>query len=131
MANFATEVAQIGSKWPIFFSNFNVSQVSPQKAAHIDLKWPISPNSQLFQSFPIQISSFLAKSQIGGGGTLAKFSQICNFLNCFQPQWLKMTHDGQFCHQSGSNWLKIANFGQFSTFPRFSPKKRLRLTWNG
>ena len=34
-----------------------------------------------------------------------------------------MTHNGQFCHQSGSDWLKMAHFGQFSTFPRFFPKK--------
>ena len=83
-------------------------------------------------NFPIffhQIGSILAKSQNFGGGTLAKFSQICNFFNCLQPQWLKMTHNGQFCHRSGLDWLKMANLCQFSTFPRFSPKKQLRLTW--
>ena len=42
-----------------------------------------------------------------------------------------MTYNGQFCHQSGSDWLKMDNFGHFSTFPRFSPKKQLRLTQNG
>ena len=42
-----------------------------------------------------------------------------------------MTYNGQFCHQSGSDWLKMDNFGHFSTFLRFSPKKQLRLTQNG
>ena len=42
-----------------------------------------------------------------------------------------MTHNGQFCHQNGPDWLKMANFGQFSTFPIFSHKKWLRLTQNG
>ena len=54
MANFATKVAQIGSKWPIF----NFTQVFPQKAAQIDSKWPISPDSQLFQSFPTKAAHF-------------------------------------------------------------------------
>ena len=48
MPNFASEVAQIGSKWPIWV-NF---QVFPQKVAQIFTEWPILPNSQLFISFP-------------------------------------------------------------------------------
>ena len=33
-----------------------------------------------------------------GGCSLAYFLKICNFLNRFQPKWLKMTHNGQFCN---------------------------------
>ena len=44
MANFATEVACIGSKWPIF----NYSHLFPQKVAQIDSEWPISPDLQLY-----------------------------------------------------------------------------------
>ena len=55
-----------------FWSMFNFSQVSPQKAAQIDLKWPISPDSQLFQSFPTKAAHFWQNLKIFhflGGGT--------------------------------------------------------------
>ena len=42
-----------------------------------------------------------------------------------------MTHNGEFCQKSGLDWLQMANFGHFACFPIFSPKMRLRLTWNG
>ena len=41
-------LAQNGQFWSIF----NFSQVFPQKAAQIDSKWPISPDSQLSNFFP-------------------------------------------------------------------------------
>ena len=41
-----------------FWSFFNFPQVFPQKAAQIDSKWPISPDSQLFQSFPTKAAHF-------------------------------------------------------------------------
>ena len=74
-----------------------------------------------------QISKFFIFG--GEGGTLAKFSQICNFLNHFQlendpqrpilpPKWLRLAQNGQF-------W-SIFNFSQVSP-----PKKQLRLTQNG
>ena len=81
-----------------------------------------------------QSGSFFAKSQnfsfsLQEGGVHQQ-----NFLR-FATFWIvsncKMTHNGQFCHQSGSDWLEMANFGQLSTFPRFSLKKQIRLTQNG
>ena len=42
-----------------------------------------------------------------------------------------MTHCGEFCQQSGLDWLKMANFSHFAGFSILSPKMRLRLTWNG
>ena len=89
-----------------------------------------------FTTFPIfshQSSSFFAKFQnvhLQGVYT-GQFSQICNFSNHFQPKQLKMTHNGQFCHQSGLDCVEMTNFGQFSTIHIFSHKKWLRLTQNG
>ena len=125
-------MAQNDPQWPIlpakwlrlaqngqFWSIFSFSNLFPQKAAQIDLEWPILPDSQLFQSFPTKAAHFSPnfKIFIFGGVYISQFSEICNFLNCFQIKWLKMTHNRQFCHQSGLDWLKMANFGQFSTFP--------------
>ena len=42
-----------------------------------------------------------------------------------------MTHNDEFCQKSNLDWLKMANFGHFAGFPIFSPKMRLRVTWNG
>ena len=42
-----------------------------------------------------------------------------------------MTHNGKFGQKSGLDWVKTANFGHFAGFSIFSPKVRLRLTWNG
>ena len=36
----------------------------------------------------------------------------------------------QILQKSGLDWLKMANFGHFAGFSIFSPKMRLRLTWN-
>ena len=47
-------LAQNGQFWSIC----NVSQVFPQKAVPIDSKWPISPDSQHFQSFPTKAAHF-------------------------------------------------------------------------
>ena len=65
------------------------------------------------------------------GGTLANFLSFSTFSNCFTLKWLKMTHNGEFCQKSGLDWLKTTNFGHFACFSIFSPKMRLRLTWNG
>ena len=102
----------------------------PQNEAQIDSEWPISPNSQLFHLLPQKHLIFgeISKIFIPGGGTLAYF---LSFSNCFTPKWLKMTHNGKFSQKSGLDWLKTANFGHFACFSIFSPKMRLRLTWNG
>ena len=49
----------------------------------------------------------------------------------FTLKWVKVTHNGKFCQKSGLDWLQMANFGHFAGFSIFSPKIRLRLTWNG
>ena len=36
-----------------------------------------------------------------------------------------------FAKKSGLDWLQMANFGHFAGLSIFSPKMRLRLTWNG
>ena len=75
-----------------------------------------------------EISKF---SFLGGGSTSTDFLSFSTFSNCFTPKWLKMTHNGEFCQKSGLDWLQMTNFGHFACFPIFSPKMRLRLTWNG
>ena len=128
--SFPTGEAQNDPQWPIlppkwlrlaqngqFWSFFNFSQVFPKKVAHIDSEWPISSNSQLFQYFPTKSAHFWPNLKFWGG-TLAKFFQICNFFNCFQPQWLKMTPNGQFCDHIGSNWPILVNFQLFPGFPQ-------------
>ena len=51
MANFATKVAQIGSKWPILV-NFQLFPGFPPKAAQIDLEWLISLIHNFSNLFP-------------------------------------------------------------------------------
>ena len=124
---FATKVAQNDPQWPIWplkwlrlarncqlWSIFNFSHLFPQKAAQMDSEWPISPSLHLLQSFPTKAAHFwpnFKKFLSAGGGTSANFLRFWNFSNCLQLKWLKMTHNGQYCHQSGLDWLKIANFG--------------------
>ena len=108
---FPTAVAQNDPQWPIlplkwlglaqngqFWSIFNFCQVFPPKTWLI-LTWngQFHPIHNFSNLFPPNWLIFGQMSKLWGG-TLAKFSQICSFLNCFQLQWLKMTHNGQFCH---------------------------------
>ena len=69
-------LAQSGQFWSIL----NFSQVFPQKAAQIDSKWPISPDSQLFQSFPTKAAHFWQNLNIFHlGGYIELWScQICH-----------------------------------------------------
>ena len=76
----------------------------------------------------------LEKSQIFSfwrGGSSVNFLSFSTFSNSFTLKWLKMTYNGEFCQNSGLDWLKMANFGHFAGFSIFSPKMRLRLTQNG
>ena len=59
------------------------------------------------------------------------FLSFSTFSNHFTLKWVKVTRNGKFCQKSGLDWLQTANFGHFSGFSIFSPKMRLRLTWNG
>ena len=103
----ATEVAQIGSKWPILVT-FNF----PTKSGSDGLGMANSADYCLFQSFPPKwlISGQISNIFFPGGvhqpifSDFATFQIVCN-------KWLKMTHNGQYCHRSGSDWLKMANFG--------------------
>ena len=70
----------------------------------------------------------ISKIFISGGGTSANFLSFPTFSNRFTPMWLEMTHNGKFGQKSGLDWVKMAIFAYFSIF---SPKMRLRLTWNG
>ena len=112
------------SHFCIFFYLF------PQNEAEIDSEWSISPDSQLFPSFvtlfttfPIfchQSISFLEKSQklsYLGRGTLANFLSFPTFSNHFTPMQLEITHNGKFGHKSGLDWVKMAIFAYFLSFP--------------
>ena len=123
-------MAQNGQFWSFcrFFYLF------PPNEAQIDSEWPISPNSQLFPSFATKASHFwrnLKNFCSWGEGTSGNSLSFSTFSNRFTPKPLKMTHNGKFCQESGLDWLKMAIFGPFACFPIFSPKMRLRLTWNG
>ena len=66
-----------------------------------------------------------------GEGILANFFGFATFLNCFTLEWFKMTLNGKFCQKNDLDWLQKANFHHFTGLSIFSPKMRLRLTWNG
>ena len=96
--------------------------------AQNDSEWPISPDSQLFQSFPIEVA------------WNGQFCPICNFSNLFPPKWLRMTWNGQFrpIHNFSNlfplKWLRMTPNGQFHPIRNFSnlfPLKWLRMTRNG
>ena len=55
--------------------------------AQNDLEWPISPYSQLFQSFPTKVAQ---------NDSEWPFHPICNFSNLFPLKWLRMTRNGKF-----------------------------------
>ena len=101
--------------------------------------WLIMANFTRFTTFTIfchQSISFLGEiSKIFvrgvGEGISANFFGFATFLNCFTLDWLKMTLKGNFFQKSGLDWLQMTNFGHFAGFSNFSPKMRLRLTWNG
>ena len=61
------------------------------------------------------------------------FFEFFNFFKAhFTLNQSKVTHNGKcYTTKSGLDWLKTANFGHFAGFSIFSPKMRLRLTWNG
>ena len=70
----------------------------------------------------------ISKIFISGGCTSANVLMFPNFSNCFTPMWLKMTLNCKFLQKCGLDWVKTAIFAYFFIF---SPKMRLRLTWNG
>ena len=124
--HFTPEQAQNDPQWRIlpkkwlrlaqnsqFWSFCRFFHLFPQNQAQIYLEWLITR----FTTFPIfyhHSISFLEKSQkfsFLGGGTSANFLSFSTVLNHFTPKWLKMTHNGEFCHQSGLDELKMGNFG--------------------
>ena len=128
--SFPTGVAQNHSEWPI---SLNSQLFFPTEVVQNDSEQPISPYSELFQSFPSEAAHFLPNFKIfisGGGVHQPVFSDLQLFKS-FPTEVAQKTHNCQLCHRSGLDWLRMANFGQFSTFSIFSHKKRLRLTQNG
>ena len=71
----------------------------------------------------------ISKIFISRGGYIGNFFwNFSTFSNRFTPMQLEMTHNGKFSQKRGLDWVKMAIFAYFSIF---SPKMRLRLTWNG
>ena len=103
-------MALIGSKWPIWaFSIF--SKLVPQNESQ-GLTW--MANIQNFSQLLPPKHLILQKSQnlILGDMHISNSFEFFNFFaNYFTLKWLKMTHNGNFCHQSGVDELKIGNFG--------------------
>ena len=63
------------------------------------------------QSISWKLGDISAKFSFHGEGYTSKFLSFSTFSNHFTPKQLKMTHNGQFCHQSGLDELKMGNFG--------------------
>ena len=88
-----------------------------------------------FSIFCHQSVSFLEKCQkfsfLGGGGTSANILNFQLFKIVSHQNGSKLPIMVNFAQESGLDWLKMANFGNFACFPIFSSKMRLRLTWNG
>ena len=117
-----------------FWSFCRFSHLFPQNDAQIDLEWPISLIHNFSHLLPPECLIFGKISKIiipGEGGTLANFLSFSTYLNHFTLEWLKMTLNGKFCQKSDLDWLQNANFHHFAGLSIFSPKMRLRLTWNG
>ena len=119
--------------------------------AQNDSEWPISPDLQLFQSFPTEVAQNGQFRLIHNFSNLFplkwlrmtqndQFRPICNFSNLFPPKWLRMTQNSQFhLIRKFSNlfppkWLRMTRNGQFCLIHNFSnlfPPKWLRMTQNG
>ena len=101
---FPIKVAQNDSEWPIspdlqLFQSFPTEVAT--EVAQNDLEWPILPDLQLFQSFPIKVA------------WNGQFHLIHNFSNLFPPKWLRMTWNGQFCPICNfSNLFPLAQVAQ-------------------
>ena len=71
-------------KWPIS-PDSQLFQSFPTEVAQNDSEWPISPDLQLFQSFPTKVAQNDSEWPI---------SPIRNFSNLSPPKWLRMTWNG-------------------------------------
>ena len=105
------------SKRPILV----ILHVFPHNEAQIHSEWPFSCNSQLFLSFATKASHFirnLKNLHFWGEGTSANFWSFSTFWIPFKPNWLKLTHNGEFCKKKS---VRLAQNGQFWSFCRFIP----------
>ena len=124
--SFHTREAQNDPQWQILpkkwlrllkIANFGHLQVFPSfpPKSGSDLPWMANhPIHNFSHLLPPQYLIFGEISQIFilGGGTSANFLSFQLF-ESFTPNWLKMTHNGKFCHQSGLDELKMGNFVKF------------------
>ena len=102
----------------------------------LNLTWSASNFSHLLPpgvcAFKTEKSQNLMQNLDGEWGYIGNIFWVFQHLwNHFILKQVKVTHNGKFCQKSGLDWLQMANFGHFAGFSIFSPKMRLRLTWNG
>ena len=111
--------------WSKLMENSNISaefQQFQQKLEYLGVEsWPIciKPTEQGLFFWASQYESKECYAMI-------KTDQNIKYL-----KWVKVIDNGKFCQKSGLDWLQTDNFGHFAGFSIFSPKMRLRLTWNG
>ena len=98
------------------FTWFATFQIFPTEAAQNYSECPILRDSQHFQIFPTEVAQNV------------QFLLIHNFSTFSPPKWLRMTWNGQLIclihnfsnldhHWRTSEWLGMANFAWFATFP--------------
>ena len=99
----------------------------------------------LHPTFPFLVGGYISQNQNvtltciqlfhSWGWYIGIFFQFSNFFKSFHTNVVKITHNCKFGLKSCLDWVKMAKFGHFTGFSIFSlifsPKMRLRLTWNG
>ena len=123
MANFATEVAQISSKWAIlvkfqqklkYLSRILTDLHQTFRTGLVFPSW-----SKWVQGVLCYYQNWWKLKYLSGISIDLHWQFYLNFstfLNCFRPKWLKMTHNGKFCQEK---WLRLAQNGQFWSFCMF------------
>ena len=124
--SFHTEVAQNDPQWQIL-SKSGLDWLKMANFGHFagfsifcpKIRLRLTWNGQFHlihnfsHPFTTKVSHFWRnlKNFCSWGGTSAIFWSFSTFSNHFTPKQLKMTHNGQFCHQSGLDELEMGNFG--------------------
>ena len=120
-------MAQNDLEW-LISPDSQLFQSFPTEVAQNDSEQPILPDSQLFQSFPTEVA------QNDSEWPILPDSQL------FQSFPTEVAQNGQFhpiCnffHLFPPKWLRMTRKGQFCPICNFSnlfPPKWLRMTWNG
>ena len=97
---FSHQVTQNDSEWPIS-PNLQLFQSFPTKVAQNNSELPILPDSQLFQSFPTEVAHNDLEWPISPDSQLS---------NLYPPKLLRMTWNGQFCIAKVKYTLIQGNF---------------------